>query len=402
MSNQMCHFEINRFRELDPLFEPDIERAFKADDIGEFHRSLPGYKPTPLVSLSNLARQLGVAEVLVKDESHRFSLSAFKVLGASYATWHFLRQEWHRRFKRPLDLEELLSKAAAKELGDVTLCTATDGNHGRAVAWTAALFGIRAVIFMPENTVPARIDNIRSEGAVVEIVNGDYDTAVKRAAEEADRNGWHIISDTAYEGYIDIPRYIQAGYLTMFREIDDALSMFGGGDYDIVLVQSGVGSLAAAAAWYYRRERENESMRIVNVEPTEADCLLESARGTQGEIRSSQGSTDSIMAGLNCGTPSLVAWPVIRSCFDVFLSIPDRFSSAAIRAYYYPKGDDSRVISGESGAAGLAALLALCQEPSLARVREALELTAKNRVLLLNTEGATDPVNFDRLIAAAP
>jgi diaminopropionate ammonia-lyase len=397
----MCEYLVNTFKDNRASFDAETERAFQADDVSTLHQSLPGYAPTPLVSLSALARDLGVAEITVKDESFRFNLAAFKVLGASYATWRFLAAEWQRRFRRTLLKEDLFSGAIGRMFNDLVLCTATDGNHGRAVAWTAALLGLKSVIYMPANTVPARIENIRAEGAEVKIVDGDYDAAVRHAAAEASRRGWQIIADTSYHGYTKIPRWIQAGYLTLFREVDQAITMFGLKPYDLVFIQSGVGSLAAAACWYYRRERQS-AVRLVNVEPEEADCLFCSARDPEGALRSAPGSTNSMMAGLNCGTPSMIAWPLIRAGMDMFMSIPDRFSEQAMRAYYHPSAEDRRIISGESGAAGLAALMALAKEPGPENARRAVGLTKDSRVLLLNTEGATDPENFRLVVGQQP
>ncbi|HUV31739.1 MAG TPA: diaminopropionate ammonia-lyase [Acidobacteriota bacterium] len=394
----MCDYLINPHRRAEPDFDSDIVSAFESRDIFPFHQALPGYAPTPLLSLPTLAGRLGLRRVLVKDESHRLGLSAFKVLGASYAIYRFLKRRSEAATGKPFEIADFFRRDQAARGNSVTFCTATDGNHGRAVAWTAKLVGQRAVIYMPRGSVRARVESIEKENAKVFIVDGNYDDAVKQAAADADLNGWQIISDTAYPGYMEIPAWVQAGYTTLFREIDESLAGSPAVETDVVFIQSGVGSLAAAAAWHNVRGRSGRRPGLVNVEPSAADCLLASARSSSGDVRSTTGSRDTIMAGLNCGTPSLVAWPVVKQVVDVFMSIPDRFSKRAMRTFYHPGRSDERIESGESGAAGLGALLALCEAASLAPAREALGLGSDSTILLINTEGATDPVNFRKVV----
>ena len=280
------------------------------------------------------------------------------------------------------------------EPGRLTFCTATDGNHGRGVAWTARRLGQKATIFVPRDTVSARIDAIAAEGAVVTVVDGTYDDAVVAAARAAEKNGWQIISDTSWPGYTEIPCWVMAGYLTLFREVNQT---DGADRVDVVIVQGGVGALAAAAGWYYRQERMRSDIRLVVVEPVESDCLLESVL-SGGQPAATRGDQQTIMAGLNCGQPSPVAWPLVRDSFDLFLSIPDESCVNAMRTYYHPDGSDPPVVSGESGAAGLAALLDICRYDSLTAVRERLDLTPGSTILLLNTEGDTDPVLFSKVV----
>ena len=294
-------------------------------------------------------------------------------------------------------------------------CTATDGNHGRGVAWIARKLSQRAVIYMPRNSARARIENIRKESAEVIVVDGTYDDAVARCALDAEQNGWQIISDTSWPGYEEIPRWIQAGYLTMFEEIhadNDA-------DFDIVSVTAGVGALAAAAAWYYNRVYPEPRPKLVSVEPIGADCLLQSILSVTGEPVSLKGQLASIMAGLNCGTPSCIAWPFVKQGFDLFMTVTDDAAREAMRTYYYPRVSkppfgsaqdrlgfrpteekrDPRIISGESGASGLAALLTLCNDASFSDARSLLDLSRSSRMLLLNTEGDTDPEGFGEVIS---
>jgi diaminopropionate ammonia-lyase len=340
-----------------PFLERDARYPKPDPAVLRFHKSLPGYQPTPLHSLPGLARELGVGSLLVKDESPRFGLNAFKALGASWAVHRFLERD--RR-------------------AGVTFASATDGNHGRAVAWSARLTGNRAVIYVPRHTVRARIDSIRGEGAEVMVVDGTYDDAVRRAADDSRINGWQVISDTAYPGYMEIPAWVIEGYSTIFAEIEARP--------DIVIIQAGVGGLAAAAVQHFA------GARLVCVQPSEADGLLESVRSENGEPRPTQKTQSTIMAGLACGMPSLLAWPVLKRGVTLFLSVDDRFAAEAMRRLH------PRIISGETGAAGLAGLIALCREPEFAQSKEQLGLSSERSVLLINTEGDTDPENYRAIV----
>lgn len=409
MSTIRYRYDSNRF--FQPRFTPPAELA-PGGDARAFHRALPGYAPTPLVSMPVLAEALGLKSVWVKDESKRFGLNAFKALGASYAVYKFLK-----------------SQADARR--EWVFATATDGNHGRAVAWTARRLGHKAVVFVPRNTVKARIDAIRGEGAEVAVVDGTYDETVKHAAAESEKHGWQVISDTAYPGYMQIPAWIMEGYTTLFEEAQEQIGALGVGGPHAVFVQAGVGGLACSAALFYQRfasraaeqgaEKSAEkgaekgaekidpvlvSPVLISVEPLDADCLLESIASPDGSIRQAKGGQNSIMAGLNCGTPSLLAWPVIRSAFRGFLAVDDDYAKAAMRRLAGGTGGDASVVAegdasvvaGESGAAGLAGLLALCQEPGLESARKELGLGKNSRVLILNTEGDTDPENYRRIV----
>ncbi|UCD17152.1 MAG: diaminopropionate ammonia-lyase [Candidatus Zixiibacteriota bacterium] len=395
----MCKYVNNPYRQIDPAWEKEDCAAFKRDDIRTVHQMLAEYQPTPLVALPALAERLGVGYILVKDESHRFGLKAFKALGSSYAIYQFLRDQLLASGTPLSKCEDVYRDQDVIEPGGFTFCTATDVNHGRGVAWSARKLRQNAVIYVPAETVPARIESIRAEGAEVIVTDGNYDDAVERAAEDAVKNGWQIISDNSWVGYVEIPRLIMAGYLTLFEEIEDALS--GVKRPEVVIIQGGVGALAAAAAWHFN-QTGSTGIRLAAVEPVDADCLLASISSPGGIPTVSQGTQKSIMAGLNCGKPSLAAWPLIRSGFDMFMTISDDYCIKAMRSYYYPSGDDPRIISGESGAAGLGALMALCHEMSLAAARESLGLDSRSTVLLLNTEGDTDPVHFSKIIKEKP
>lgn len=348
-----------------------------------FHRSLPGYAPTPLHSLPALARASGLSRIYLKDEAHRFNLKSFKALGASWA------------------LHELVAaRGTAGQPPLSTVSTATDGNHGRAVAWAARQARLAAVVFIPAHAAKARIEAIRAEGAQVIPVDGTYDDAVRRCAVESAAAGHQVIADTGYEGYMEIPRLVAQGYRTLFDECDAQLEERSLPQPDLVFVQGGVGALAAAAVDHYRARREPPL--LVVVEPVDADCLLESILSDDGQPREARGRQASIMAGLNCGRVSLAAWPTLRRGANLFLSIEDRFAEAAMRRLHQAPDGDPRIEAGESGAAGLAGLLALVQSEEFDAARARLRMSEKTVALLINTEGATDPAGFRRIVGCEP
>lgn len=375
-----------------------IDIANRTQQVRQMHTVLPEYHATPCISLTHLALTLDLKQVFVKNEAERLRLNAFKALGASYAIFRFISRE-RMRTGRPLLQPQQLFSSAAIPANSYTFCTATDGNHGRGVAWTARRLNQRAVIFMPKGTVPSRIENIRAEGADVRVVDGTYDVAVGCARDEAAAHGWTVISDTSWDGYEQIPRWISEGYLTIFDEIDEQLD---GAIPDVVFVPGGVGALAATAAWWYRQDAAHSRTRLACVEPTAADCLYRSIVTPEGSPITTDAPLNSIMAGLNCGTPSPVAWPSIRSGFDAFVAIDDHWALEAMRTYYHPQAQDPQIISGESGAATLGALLAICRDERMASCREELRLDRNASVLLLNTEGNTDPVHFETVVATPP
>jgi diaminopropionate ammonia-lyase len=366
-------FRVNPFRRRVPGKTPPVE------SVRSFHQGLPGYRPTPLLTLPGLAARLGVGALQVKDESSRFGLGAFKGLGTSWAV-HRLR---------------------AKGLEFDTVSSATDGNHGRALAWTARSVGVRAVIFMTAHSAPPRIEAIRAEGAEVVLVDGTYDDAVRECATRSAASGWQVVADVGYPGYLEIPGWIAEGYGTLLLEYEDQRRVEGLAEADLVLVQAGVGGLLSAVVGHFGQFARQP--RLVAVEPVEADALLESALTPDATPAPSSGSQRSLMACLNCGAVSLTAWPAVREGTDLFLSIEDGYAERAMRLLAWPEAGDPRIVAGESGAAGLAGLLALKEHPGFAAPREAAGLSASSVVLLINTEGATDPASWQRIVGdAAP
>jgi diaminopropionate ammonia-lyase len=343
-----------------------------------FHRKFREYKPTRLVDVQALADRVGVGRIVVKDESSRLGLPSFKILGASWGTYSAL-DEHVGSFEQWERIDDLKAQLAAHL--PLALAAATDGNHGRAVARMAHLLGLGARIFVPAGTVAARIEAIRSEGALCDIVDGTYEDAVARAAEEAGPDCL-VISDTSWPGYEAVPRWVIEGYSTIFCEIDEQLDT----QPNAVLVQLGVGALGAAAARHY-----SDAVTLVGVEPDRAACVLASIEA--GTIVTIPGPHDSIMAGLNCGTPSLVAWPTVSARYDAFLSVADDRAREGMRALA-----ECGLVAGETGAAGAGGLIELVESGDAAR----LGIGPESTVLLLATEGATDPEAYRAIVGSAP
>jgi diaminopropionate ammonia-lyase len=352
-----------------------------------FHHRLPGYEETPLIDTPKLASTLGVGKVFVKDESSRLRLPAFKILGASWAVYRALEERLGEDFGDWEEIWELEERLAP--LRPLSLVAATDGNHGRAVARVARLLGLGAKIFVPGSMANARREAIASEGAEVIVVDGTYDEAVECSAGAAGERGL-VISDMSWPGYERIPSWVIEGYSTMLWEIDDELERRNEAGPDLVVVQVGVGAFAAAVTRHFRSPRASPRPKVMSVEPASADCLLQSVEA--GSIVSVPGPHDSIMSGLNCGRPSLVAWPIVSRGIDLLVAVEDESAHEAIRL-----AADSGVVSGETGAAGLGGLLEIVRSGG-AELRRTLGIGGETRVLLFNSEGATDPAAYRRVM----
>ena len=344
-----------------------------------FHPSLPDFATTPLRSAPKAALRLGVRSVLVKDESHRLGMPSFKILGASWATYCTIMAHLGLAVGAEPTLDRL-REAVTAQGSDLTLVAATDGNHGRAVARMAKLLGLGAIILVPAGTVDSRIDAITGEGAEVRVVDGGYDEAI--AASAALSDGKHVvISDTSWEGYTDTPGWVIDGYSTMLKEVIDEIEAGNVAEPTVVAAQMGVGAFAAAVT---RQLASRPARLLVGVEPTKADCIITSAEA--GKITTIPQPQDSIMAGLNCGTPSIIAWDDVLRGYDVFVTVTDDDARDAMRLLH-----DDGIEAGESGAAGLAGLLAHA---------EGLGLGPQDDVIVFLTEGVTDPVAYRDIIGA--
>ncbi|MBI4429809.1 MAG: diaminopropionate ammonia-lyase [Ignavibacteriales bacterium] len=354
----------------------------------DFHRRLPGYQPTPLLSLPQVAKQVGVDQVLLKNEAGRFGLPAFKILGASWAVFQALRERLELAVQDLVSLEDIGRFVGAKH--SLRISCATDGNHGRAVARVARILGIPARVHVPAGTTEQRMEAIELERAVV-VMGGTYDESLKRAANDG-ASGALLIQDTGWDGYEKIPKWTVEGYSTMFWEVEDELERRVGVKHipTHVFVQIGVGSLAAASVRHFRRKELFEHPVLIGVEPEGSDCVLESVKA--GRIVQLPGAQHSIMAGLNCGTPSSVSFPELQKGIDCFLAVDDERAKEAVRLLA-----EVNVVSGETGAAGLAGLIELCSQAHIDS-REALDLDRDSRVLLISTEGITDQEVYDEII----
>lgn len=348
-----------------------------------FHESIDGYEPTPLRRAPRTADRLGVAEVLVKDETTRLGLPAFKILGASWAVGRALIDRAGESLEAVPTYAAL--EALAERLRPLTLSAATDGNHGHGVAHMARRLGFESRIYVPAGTAQARIDAIASEGATVTVVDGGYEDAIKRSAEDAGERCL-VISDTSWPGYEDVPRWVIDGYETVFLEIGEAIAQEGRPRPGFVALPMGVGALAAAGIRHYW-SAGGPRPRLIGVEPTQAACVLKSVEA--GEIITLTEPQDSIMAGLNCATPSLIAWPLVSRGLDVYVSVDDERVPGAMRLLAA-----DGIVAGETGAAGLAGMLRLAEEPEPLFGPDAC-------VLLLATEGATDPENYESIVGRA-
>lgn len=376
--------------------------AAQADRARRFHEGMPGYAPTPLVSLPGLAGELGIGGLLVKDESGRFGLRAFKALGGSYAIFRVLCE------RLGLDPEassfaDVASPEHARRRSQVEFVTATDGNHGRGVAWSARQFGCRSHVLMPAGTVEARRQAIADVGADdVAITSGNYDETVEQAAGLAAEHGWEFVQDTSWPGYEQVPRWIMQGYLTLADEVVgqvQALSAEQGIRRPThVLLQAGVGSMAASVMERLLDAWSDRPPAVGIVEPRVAACIRDSAAAGDGAPHSVPGSPRTVMAGLNCGTPCSIAWPALRDLPSWYLTCDDSDAERAMRRYAHPADGDAAIESGESGASTLGALLGAADDEA---ARRALGLGPDSVVLLVSTEGATDPGHYREAVGEA-
>lgn len=371
-----------------------VEQAAK---VLHFHQSFPEYSVTPLVKLENLAKELGIKEIYVKDESYRFGLNAFKVLGGSYAIAREIGKRLHLA-EYELNYATLVSPEVRKKLGELTFVTATDGNHGRGVAWTARRLGQRAVVFMPKGTAAERLENIRKLGADASITDVNYDDAVRMAQQYAKVHGSVVVQDTSWEDYNEIPQYIMQGYTTMGREILQQLKEYGDVKPTHVFLQAGVGAMAGAMAGFIADYYKEARPQIIIVEPNSADCLYRTALANNGKLQKVGGDLHSIMAGLCCGEPCSLGWQQLAAYADYFVSMPDKAAALGIRVLGNPLPGDTAIISGESGAAGVGLLAAVLREKQLQELAANLKLNLNSVALCISTEGATDIENYRRIM----
>ena len=374
--------------------------AFTSEEVVKahsFHTGFAQYSQTPLTSLPNLAKALGVNSIHVKDESYRFGLNAFKVLGGSYALGRFIAKTLELPIEE-LPAQKILSPEVREKLGQLTFITATDGNHGRGVAWTATQLGQKSVVYMPKGSAVERLENIRAAGADASITDLNYDDAVRLADKHARENSWVMVQDTAWEGYTDIPLWIMQGYTTMGYEIVHQLEAAGEDAPTHVFLQAGVGSMAGAMTGFFAAYYGEDRPFITIVEPKLADCLFRTAKADDGTLHNVTGDMNTIMADLACGEPCSLGWDILKNHADAFLSVPESAAADGMRILAAPAKGDSPIVSGESGAAAFGTAANILLDDALAHMKKALGLNQNSRLLFISTEGDTDRENYRNVV----
>ena len=355
---------------------PEEYSASVMQEVLSFHESLSDYEQTPLCRLSSYAASRGVGDVLVKDESHRFGLKAFKGLGGTYA------------------MSRMLAERGA-DPADMTFVTTTDGNHGRGVAWAAQQLGQNAVIYMPKGSAQERVDAILNLGAECIVTDMNYDDTVRLTMQHAQQHGWEVVQDTAWEGYTKIPTWIMQGYATLADEAVEQMREMGVTPTH-VLLQAGVGAMAGGVLGYLVDVYSPQNLHSIIVEPDKADCIYRS--GVKGDIVNVGGDMATIMAGLACGEPNPLGWEILRNCATQFISCQDSVAALGMRVLGNPYGNDPRIISGESGAVGLGVLAAVHYHPQRQSLMEKLALNKDAVVLVISTEGDTDVKHYREVV----
>ncbi|MBQ8151941.1 MAG: diaminopropionate ammonia-lyase [Firmicutes bacterium] len=364
----------------------------------QFHKTFPQYDETPLASLDNLAERLGLGGLYVKDESYRFGLKAFKVLGGSYAMGKFIAEKMGKDISQ-LSYDYLTSSQFRDEFGQATFFTATDGNHGMGIAWAANKLGQKAIIHMPKGTTQERYERIAREGAQVTVEDLNYDDCVRLAAKESEGTDFSVvIQDTSWEGYEKIPTWIMQGYGTLVDEAIEQLKSIAEARPTHVIIQAGVGCLASAVVGLITNLFPENPPKFIIAEAENAACFYKSALEADGEYRICTGDLSTIMAGLSCGEPMTIGWDIIKNCADAFLACPNWVTAKGMRILSSPKGEDARVVSGESGAVGVGAIAEIMQNDDYADLRKSLGLGKDSRVLAFSTEGDTDPEMYDKIV----
>ena len=371
------------------MSEANVKRARR------FLATFPEYSVTPLRRLTQLAAKVGVNEIYVKDESFRFGLNSFKALGGAWAMGNYLAQRLDRNIDE-LTLEELLLPKTKAAIGDMTFYTATDGNQGRAVAWTAQKLGQKSVVYMPEGSSQTRLNHILACGSDASITDMNYNDAVRYASEMAVKNNGVIIQDAAWEGYTEIPVYIMQGYGIMALEALEQIRAGGLQEPTHIFLQAGVGSMAGACQGFFAAVYGKDCPFTIIVEPDEANCYYQSA--AQKTLVNISGDMRTIMVGLACGEPSPISYEIMKNWSSAYLSLPDYVSGDGMRILGNPLQGDDRIISGESGAPPTGALFNLMTDPELEDIRQKLGLDETSRVLVFSTEGDTDPQRYRDIV----
>lgn len=361
-----------------------------AQKVRGFHKSFKEYQVTPLVDLKGLAVELGLGQVWVKDESYRFGLNAFKVLGGTYAIGKYLADKLGMDISQ-VGRDMLAAPETRAKIGQITFASTTDGNHGRGVAWTARQLGQKAIIYMPKGSAQIRVDNILAAGAECYVTDMNYDDTVRMTDAKAKENGWVVVQDTAWEGYTEIPTWIMQGYMTLAVEALEQIKEAGGVRPTHLFLQAGVGSFAGAVLGYLAGALGENCPITTVVEPKKASCIYKSAVAADGQAHTVGGDMNTIMAGLACGEPSIISWGILRDYAAAYVEMNDFYAANGMRILGAPKKGDTPVVSGESGAATMGALQHIARHHNALDLKKALKLDEKSKVLIISTEGDTDP-----------
>ena len=388
-------------------FNQNLKAPFKGADVSSinkdvaekvraFHSTFPAYTPTPLAKLDHLATQFGLKSIVVKDESYRFGLNAFKVLGGTYALGKILAEKIGKDIS-DVDCEYLRSDDVSDAVGDITFASTTDGNHGRGLAWAAEQFNKKAIVYMPKGSAPIRRDNIRSHGAECTITELNYNDCVRMAFEKAKENDWITVQDTSWEGYTEIPEAIMQGYTTLAIEALEQMQ-----ELDVlpthIFLQAGVGCFAGAMLGFFMSVYGEKCPKFVIVEPDAANCYYVSACANDGNPHNVDGDLLTLMAGLACGEPNLNSWEMLLDYPVAFASCADDVAATGMRVLGAPIKGDQPITSGESGAVPIGFLHWLMQDEEGQETKKQLELNEDSTVFCISTEGDTSPELYKEIM----
>lgn len=373
------------------LSEEEVSAARK------FHTTIKGYKATPLVSLDNLAKELGVCKIYIKDESYRFGLNAFKGLGVTYALARLLCERLNVNIN-DVSFEYFKLPEVQEKIKDMVFVTATDGNHGRALAWSATQLGCKSIVYMPKGSSQRRLASIKDAGAEASITEVNYDDAVRLARKKAEEIGGFFVQDTAMDGYEKIPNWISQGYTTMAAEALDQMKLDGITKPTHIFLQAGVGSFAGGMLGYFANVYKDRLPITTIVEPENAACIYKSALADDEKPHTVTGDLNTIMAGLACGEPNTVTWEILRDFAKAYVSCPDYVAAKGMRVLANPVGNDQKVVSGESGAVGLGLVDLLLEREELKELKSKLKLDENSVIICFSTEGDTDPEHYNKIV----
>lgn len=373
--------------------ETELFSNAEVNKIHTFHKSMgKKYNVTPLVDLQAFANNAGMSKMYVKNESLRGNLKAFKLLGGAYAVANCICKKLGKDITE-VDFDYLKSDEVKKELGDLVFAAASDGNHGKSVAWAANQFNQTSIVYMPKGTAQDRIDAIENLGGTVIVSDYTYDWCVSEVNRLGDEKGWDIVLDTASEGDSQVATWVMQGYATMAHE---AIEQLGDTVPTHMFLQAGVGSMAAAMTAVFANYYKKKCPKIYILEPHQAACFYLSGLKGNGEAVNAEGELDSIMAGLSCGVPNPIAWEIIKNFASGFFSCDDRLTANGMRILGNPLNNDTKIVAGESGAVGTGFVdYILKQDKDSA---DEMGLNKDSKVILFNTEGDTDSKNYRDIV----